>query len=81
MGDPILDGDVLSDRLAAIQRERRDIALRIDRGVIRAALRALRRQVDLFMLERQAGFMERLRHRGESKFFKVLKVTGAELFQ
>ena len=59
VGDPILDGDVLSDRLAAIQRERRDIALRIDRGVIRAALRALRRQVDLFMLERQAGFMQR----------------------
>jgi hypothetical protein len=25
VGDPILDGDVLSDRLAAIQRERRDI--------------------------------------------------------
>src|SRR5262249_29558615 len=57
--DPVENGEVLGHDLAAVENQRRHIALWIDLGVVGAGLGDLRLQIDALGLERSARFEQR----------------------
>ena len=56
IGQVLDDRGTLGENAAIVETQRRDIALRIDRHVILAAFRFMFGEIDLFQIDREAGF-------------------------